>query len=254
MEQDLGGFAIAASAGENEPVERVPVVHRLPLSFDPLARFRSTEILRLPYTPASALPHAPSFERPEGSFTVRAFGNVVHRFLQFVSDSLAAGETPETLLANLSSWEPRLVAALRNEGVTPASSHREAPRALTALRNALVDPTGRWILSAHHSAASEHSIASVDASVLRADRIFAAGNEPLAEGENAIWVVDFKTTEQGSRSPERFSEDELLKYREQLERYASALRELSPQPRRIVLGLYYPLIPRLLHWISSETS
>jgi ATP-dependent exoDNAse (exonuclease V) beta subunit len=158
------------------------------------------------------------------------------------------------LVANLSSWEPRLVAALRNEGIAPGTSQREAPRALTALRNALTDPTGRWILSSHRSAASEHSIASLDASVLRADRTFVAGSEPFSEGEDSIWIVDFKTTEQGSRSPERFSKDELLKYREQLERYASALRELSPEPRRIVLGLYYPLIPRLLHWISSETS
>ena len=84
------GLAIAASASEIETMDRVPVVHRLPLSFDPLTRFRSAKNLRLPYTPASALPHAPSFERPEGSFAVRAFGNVVHRFLQFVSASLAS--------------------------------------------------------------------------------------------------------------------------------------------------------------------
>ena len=40
----------------------------------------------------------------------------------------------------------------------------------------------------------------------------------------------------------------------QLERYASVLRELSSEPRKIMLGLYYPLVPRLLHWISAETS
>jgi ATP-dependent exoDNAse (exonuclease V) beta subunit len=248
------GLAIAASATENEVAERAPVVHRLPLTFDPLARFLSAENPRLPYTPASALPHAPSFERPEGSFAVRAFGNVVHRFLQFLSASLAAGETPETLLANLPSWGPRILAALRNEGVAPATSQREAPRALSALRNALADPTGRWILSTHHAAATEHSIASFDASVLRADRTFLAGGSPLADGDDCLWIIDFKTTEQGSRSPERFEQDELLKYRPQLERYASVLRELSPEPRKIVLGLYYPLIPRLLHWISSESS
>jgi ATP-dependent exoDNAse (exonuclease V) beta subunit len=248
------GFAIAASATESEGTERVAVVHRLPLSFDPLARFTSAENLPLPYTPASALPHAPSFERPEGSFAVRAFGNVVHRFLQFLSARLAVGDTPEALLANLSSWKPRVLAALRNEGLAPATSERETPRALAALRNALADPTGRWILSTHHSATSEHSIASHNASVLRADRTFVAGGAPLIDGDNRIWIIDFKTTEQGSRSPERFEQDELLKYRAQLERYASVLSGLSPAPRQIMLGLYYPLIPRLLHWISSETS
>jgi ATP-dependent exoDNAse (exonuclease V) beta subunit len=252
-EQSAHALAIAASATESETTHRVPVVHRLPLSFNPLARFTSVENLRLPYTPASALPHAPSFERPEGSFVVRAFGNVVHRFLQFVSASLAAGDTAETLLDDLSSWKPRLVAALRNEGVAPEAAQREAPRALAALRNALEDPTGRWILSTHHSAASEHSIASLDASVLRADRTFQAGSAPLADGD-CIWIVDFKTTVQGSRSKEFFEQDELLKYRIQLERYASVWRELSSESPKILLGLYYPLIPRLLHWISSETS
>ena len=253
-EEPGNGLAIDASAIERKVTERVAVVHRLPLTFDPLARFLSTENLRLPYIPASALQNTPSFERPEGSFTVRAFGNVVHRFLQFISANLAAGDTPETLLADFSSWGPRLLAALRNEGVAPATSQREAPRVLAALRNALTDPTGRWILSNHPSSANEHSIASPDALVLRADRTFVAGGAPLAAGYDTIWIVDFKTTEQGSRSPERFEQDELLKYRAQLERYGSVSRELSFEPRQIALGLYYPLIPRLLHWISSETS
>ena len=254
IKEDRDGLAIAAAASEGEATEEVPVVHRLPLSFDPLARFISETNLRLPYKPASALPHAPSFERPEGSFAVRAFGNVVHRFLQFASASLAAGDTPETLLANLPSWEPRLFAALRNEGVARALAEREASRALAALHNSLTDPTGRWILSSRNSATSEHSISSLDSTVLRADRTFVAGDAPLADGDNSIWIVDFKTSEQGSRSAQRFEQDELLKYREQLERYASVLREFSAEPRQIVLGLYYPLIPRLLHWISSETS
>ena len=253
IKESTVGLAIAASAADTEVTTRAAVVHRLPLSFDPLARFRSAESTRLPYTPGFALTHAPSFERPEGSFAVRAFGNVVHRFLEHVSECVAAGIDPETLHANLSSWEPRLLAALRNEGVSPAISQREAPRALAALRNALMDPVGRWILSARRSAASEQSLTSLDSSVLRADRTFVAGDVPLADGDRCTWIVDFKTTEQGSRTSDRFAEEELLKYREQLERYASVLRELSPEPHKIVLGLYYPLIPRLLHWISSET-
>jgi len=252
--QSSKGFAMAASATEDESTQRAPVVHRLPLDFDPLARFLLPETLQLPYTPASALPHAPSFDRPEGSFAVRAFGNVVHRFLQFLSSSLSAGSAPDALLANLSSWEPRLVAALRNEGLAPGTSQREAPRALAALRNALLDPIGRWILSSHNTAASEHSITSLNSQLLRADRTFIAGGAPLTAGENTIWIIDFKTTEQGSRPAERFEQDELLKYREQLERYASVVRELSHEPRQIVLGLYYPLMSQLLHWISSDTS
>lgn len=246
--QSGNGLALAASTEEAE--QRVAIVRRLPLHFDPVARFTSTENFRLPYTPASALPHSPTFERPEGSFAVRAFGNVVHRFLQLVSGILAAGDTPDLLLSGLPSWEPRLIAALRNEGLSAAEARREMPRALTAVRNALEDPIGRWILSSRHSAASEHSVASLDSSLLRADRTFVAGPTPLAPGNNRLWIIDFKTTEQGSRSPEGFERDELLKYREQLERYAGVLRELSSTSERVMLGLYYPLIPRLLHWTS----
>jgi hypothetical protein len=179
---------------------------------------------------------------------VRAFGNTVHRFLQLVSSLLAAGDAPDALLGSIASWEPRLAAALRNEGLSSASAQRESPRALRALLTALEDPVGQWILSPHKSAVSEHSIASVGSSVLRADRTFVAGSAPLTAGDERIWIIDFKTTEQGSRSPERFEQDELLKYRYQLERYASVQRELSPVPRSISLGLYYPLVPRFLHW------
>lgn len=240
------GLALAASA--SEPARPVPMVHRLPLTFNPTARFTSADTLRLPYTPASALPHSPTFDRPEGSFSVRAFGNIVHRFLQLVSALLAADDHPDQLLRSVGSWEPRLIAALRNEGLSSASAVRESPRAIRALLNTLEDPIGRWILSPHRSAVSEHSIASADSSILRADRTFLAGSTPLAPGDDRIWIIDFKTTEQGSRSPERFEQDELLKYRDQLQRYASMQRDLCPVARSIGLGLYYPLIPRLLHW------
>jgi ATP-dependent exoDNAse (exonuclease V) beta subunit len=243
------GLALAAAADEDASLGRMPTVRRLPLEFDPVSRFRSQDNVVLPYTPASALPRAPSFERPEGSFAVRAFGNVVHRFLQLLSAKLAApGADADTLLAELPSWADRVSAGLRNEGLSPSSAQREATNALSALRNALEDPVGRWILSSHRAASSEHSISSLGSGVLRADRTFIAGALPLEEAGERIWIVDFKTTEQGSRSFERFEQEELLKYREQLERYASVLRDFAAEPLPVVLGLYYPRIPRLLSW------
>jgi ATP-dependent helicase/nuclease subunit A len=247
-----GGLALAASAGEVE--EHFPMVHRLPLNFDPVARFTSPANRKLPYTPASALPRSPNFARPEGSFGVRAFGNVVHRFLHLVSGILATGETPAALLSSIPKWEIRLIAALRNEGLSPTAAQREAPRAMAALRNTLEDPIGLWILSSHESAASERSVATLGSSTLRADRTFVAGPRPLMNGNDRIWIIDFKTTEQGARLSERFEQEERLKYREQLQRYADVLRELSSVPHNIIVGLYYPLIPRLLNWTDEGTS
>jgi hypothetical protein len=172
----------------------------------------------------------------------------VHRFLQLLASLIAEGRTADELLVELPAWEPRLGAALRNEGLAPNFAQREAPRALAALRNTLTDSVGRWILSANAGAASERSITLVDSSILRTDRTFMAGTSPLLDGSDRIWIVDFKTSEQGSRSAEQFQEEELLKYRGQLDRYAAVLRELSDSSREAIVGLYYPLIPRLLHW------
>jgi ATP-dependent exoDNAse (exonuclease V) beta subunit len=241
------GLTLAAAADGLVTQTSLPLVHRLPLDFAPMERFMREDTSRLPYTPAVELPHEPTFERPEGTFAVRAFGNVVHRFLQFLASRIAEGNTGDELLMELPAWGPRLNAALRNEGVAPALAEREVPRTLAALRNALTDPIGRWILAADNGAASERSIAMPDSTVLRADRTFVAGAAPLLSGD-CIWIIDFKTSESGSRSVERFEEEELLKYRAQLERYASVLRELSGSSRAIKLGLYYPLVPRLLHW------
>jgi hypothetical protein len=98
--------------------------------------------------------------------------------------------------------------------------------------------------------------------VLRADRTFIAGAQPSVgssaeasaeanpETGERLWIIDFKTTEQGSRSAERFEQEELLKYRHQLERYAAVVREFAPEPLPIALGLYYPLLPRLVSWLA----
>jgi ATP-dependent exoDNAse (exonuclease V) beta subunit len=242
-------LAIAAAAEPTPP----PTIQRLPLSFDPTARFTSAEAQRLNYTPASALAHRPAFDRPEGSFAVRAFGNVVHRYLQVLSAHLAEGKTPAALLAELPGWNARLTSSLRGEGLPPRLAVSEAARALRALTLTLGDPTGCWILSPHVAAASERDL-STSTLNLRVDRTFLAGPAPLSTGEDCIWIIDFKTTDPGSRSPEAFAAAEREKYSAQLEAYAAIRRNLPDGHLPIHLGLFYPLAPRLLHWPSEAPS
>jgi ATP-dependent exoDNAse (exonuclease V) beta subunit len=245
-----------AAAGEFVAVDAsartTPMIQRLPLSFDPSARFRAAKDHSLPYPAASALRQTATFERPEGSFAVRAFGNVVHRYLQVLAARLESGARCDDLLAELPSWESRLMASLRGEGLPPALATREAARAGRALGLALGDPVGRWILSPHASSASERALtmASPDARSLRVDRTFIAGDAPMVAGENCIWIVDFKTSEQGSRSDAAFEAAEVEKYRAQLEAYAALRRALPDGGLPIRLGLFYPLVPRLIHWLS----
>ena len=102
-------------------------------------------------------------------------------------------------------------------------------------------------------AASERAltVASLGARGLRVDRTFLAGPQPLSSGESHIWIVDFKTTLQGPRSDEEFEATEIAKYKAQLEAYAEVRRGLPDGNMPIQLGLFYPLLPRLLHWPSD---
>jgi ATP-dependent exoDNAse (exonuclease V) beta subunit len=248
-------FALAASgedAGTNATAGTGAMIQRLPLSLDPAVRFRSANQHRLAYPAASALRHAAAFERPEGSFAVRAFGNVVHRYLQVIATRLDRGASCDDLLAELPAWESRLMTSLRGEGLAPVLAAREAARARRALALTLGDPVGRWILSPQDSAASERALttASPDARSLRVDRTFIAGDEPLLSGQSCIWIIDFKTTEQGARSDAGFETAEIAKYRAQLEAYAALRRRLPDGHLPIRLGLFYPLVPRLIHWLS----
>ena len=249
-------FALAAAADvvQDELAKSMaPAVERLPLSFDPAARFREAKERRLSYPAASALRQTIAFDRPEGSFAVRAFGNVVHRYLQLVSVRLESNATCDELLAELPSWESRLTASLRGEGLPPGLLAREAVRAQRALALTLGDPVGRWILSPQASAASERAltVASPGSRGLRVDRTFLASARPLSIGENHLWIVDFKTTLQGSRSDDEFEATEIAKYKAQLEAYAELHRSLPDGDMPIQLGLFYPLLPRLLYWTSD---
>ena len=215
-----------------------------------MARFDIPPADRLPYPAAESLPHAPTFDRPEGSFAVRAFGNVVHRFLQLIATRLESGLTPDALLAELPQWQPRLFTVLRAEGIPPTVARRDAVRALAALQQSLADPEGRWLLSPHPSSSNEQPLTSAHLQDLRADRTFFAGPAPLSSGSSVFWIVDFKTATSHALAPEDFAAVELAKYRAQLETYARIRRTILPPGTPIRLALYYPLIPRLIHWES----
>jgi ATP-dependent exoDNAse (exonuclease V) beta subunit len=244
-------LALAASA---EPAH-APILQRLPLSFSPQARFQVPTPERLRYASADTLPQSPTFARPEGGFAARAFGNVVHRYLQVLATRLATGLSADDLLAELPTWPGRLEASFRGEGLPPVLAKRDAAQALRALDNIFTDPIGRWLLAPHPDAASERDLHS-PTGTLRVDRTFRAAETPLTPGDNTIWIVDFKTTEQGARSDEAFRAAELAKYAAQLEAYATLRRDLEPNgpdgTATIHLGLYYPLIPRLIHWTSGS--
>jgi ATP-dependent helicase/nuclease subunit A len=233
LPQNEPTFAIAASAGLS-PL----LIQRIPLD--------------LAVAPTPVLPYGlpqraafTNFDRPEGSFASRAFGNTVHAFLEQITLRLASG-IPNTALADeLPTWHPRIVQSLRASGLAPTQVDRLATRVMQALRNTLTNPEGQWILSPHPQATSESALTLSASSLisLRMDRTFRAGPTPLSPGDSHLWVIDYKTAALGGRNPQTFLDEQRETYRPQMESYANALITESHPVR---LALYYPLLPRLI--------
>ena len=249
------------SSAENAVIEDIaaagdeifdpPILQRLPLGFDPQKRFGTTKPISYGET---TLPlEGAHFARPEGSLEARAFGTAVHAFLELTSHRLASGATAEALLREIPSWGQRIAAVLRGEGLPPSSLEKRAAQVNTALSHVLQDAEGLWILSAHSEAGSEVALTSWadERRSVRLDRVFRAGPEPLAEGDDCTWIVDYKTTTHGQEGIEAFLEEERAKYSPQMDTYARMLKNTAPA-RPICVGLYYPMLPKLIWWTPES--
>jgi ATP-dependent exoDNAse (exonuclease V) beta subunit len=69
---------------------------------------------------------------------------------------------------------------------------------------------------------------------LRIDRTF-------VDGEGVRWIVDWKTSSHEGGDREAFLDNELARYRGQLERYARVMKVFDPD-RPLRVGLYFPLL------------
>ena len=226
------------------------LLYRLPLSFAPLHRFSP---VKATVRPGAATTFSDAFQRPEGSFDARALGNAIHIFLDLLSQKLAAGIAPSDLLEQLSDWPPRISAVVRSFGLSPRDVERLSQKVQEALLATLNDPTGLWILGPHMEAFSERALVawSEERSSIRLDRIFRAGAEPFATGNDYLWIVDYKTTPYSGSEPAQFFSHQREKYKAQLQAYTRML-ENSTNSQRVRVGLYYPMLPGFTWWIAGE--
>jgi hypothetical protein len=233
------------AAGADEQA-RPAMLQRLPLSFDSLRRFAAEGSVS---DVDGAIP-PPQFERPEGSFEARAFGNVVHAFAEMLAKRLEDGSNVDVLLREIAGWTPRIAAVLRGDGLAPAVVDRLVARVKTALGNLLKDAEGLWVISPHRDATSEFGLTSWNErrSSVRLDRVFFAGPRPLDGGSDCLWIVDYKTATHGREGVEEFLAGERLKYKAQMEIYARMRRDRASSSERLRVGLYYPMLPRLVWW------
>jgi ATP-dependent helicase/nuclease subunit A len=245
---------IAASGG-NEP-SRPAILQRLPSSFEPRARLMTKQ--KLSYGEDFVVRGPAHFERPQGSFEARAFGNVVHAFLDILTKQLSYEIGVDALLHEVAEWSPRIRAVLRGDGLPPTVVERLVTRVKAALNNILQDVKGLWVLSARYEASSEYALTSwaERRSSVRLDRVFFAGSEPLKGGNDYLWIVDYKTSTHGREGVDEFLAKERAKYGPQMEAYGRMMHD-RVQAGKLRVGLYYPALPRLIWWqpeLSSKES
>jgi ATP-dependent helicase/nuclease subunit A len=163
--------------------------------------------------------------------TARRVGTLVHETLE----RFGRGALPS--LAELPALRPRLVSRLEALGLEAEQANASAEVALRAIAGTLSDSRGRWLFDpAHTEANSELALSGLrGAQIVNViiDRTF-------VDAEGTRWVVDFKTSPHEGGDRESFLDEEVKRYRGQLQRYAHFVRGLGPQPVRA--GLYYPLL------------
>ncbi len=154
--------------------------------------------------------------------TVRHAGIVVHAWLQRIAEDQLAGWDAK----RVDSLRARFSSDLQRRGVAPGELDRALGIVVCALKNALSDERGRWLLGPHPVAHNEHRLRNRERS-FRIDRYF-------EDEKGAKWVVDYKTSEHEGGGIEAFLDEQRERYAAQLDGYAEAVGGA----RR---GLYFPL-------------
>jgi ATP-dependent exoDNAse (exonuclease V) beta subunit len=190
------------------------------------------------------------YARHEGGLLSRALGSAVHALLEELSRLRATNDWTAARAA-LQQFEPRIAAQVRAAGIEQSKAAGIAAQALQLALNASRSPQAQWILSPHPGAASEVRWAGVVAGSLRTvrvDRVFRAGFDPMSEGQNAWWIVDYKTAHADNLDPATEMPKLHSLFAPQIEAYAQVLRNLRGQDAVIRAGLYYPRMVLLDWW------
>ncbi len=240
--------SIAASGDGNLLVMPSPgrpaILRRLPANFELPA---SNTVAHSSQSPVGASDLQTNL-RHEGGLLSRALGNAVHKLLEELAHLRATHDWTSARSA-LAHLQPNIAAQIRAAGVDRNHAESIAAKAIDFALKASHDSHGQWILSPHADADSEASWAGIVAGGLRTvrvDRIFRAGLEPLSEGADAWWIIDYKTAY--ADHPSQASLPQLRKlFAPQLDSYAEIVRNLHGKDSLIRAGLYYPRM-LLLDW------
>ncbi|MBF0626048.1 MAG: UvrD-helicase domain-containing protein [Magnetococcales bacterium] len=216
----------------------------LPVAPPPLLRFPAA--WRPPAPAAGLEPLSMAEEGPAAAIpfdwagaTVRAVGRVTHRWLQRMAREGAAAWSAERVTAS----RELCAAQLAGEGVPEEELAAAVAQVRAALNNCLVDDRGRWLLFEDHpEAATELALTGVSGGRL----VRVVLDRTFVDRQGQRWIVDYKTGLHLGGDREGFLDNEVARYRGQLESYAALLATRERRPIR--LGLYFPLLPGWREW------
>ena len=169
----------------------------------------------------------------------RHVGTVAHGWLQRIAEDGLHGWDA----ARVDALEQALRRQLAALGVAEGGLKEAAQRVAQALRDALSDERGRWLLGPQREARNEYRMSTCREGVLRhlvIDRTF-------VDAQGRRWIVDYKTSPHLGGDREAFLDRERDRYRAQLEAYAAAFAPGTP----LCFGLYFPLLGGWREWVQG---
>ena len=164
--------------------------------------------------------------------SARCLGIVLHRIFQ----SIATEGIEKWSTERVNQMKPKIKTALLGEGLPLEQTENALKQAIKGISNTLKDPIGRWILSNHDQAENEYPLTFLSENHFTRniiDRTFV---------EDGIrWIIDYKTSRHDGDSLKTFLDSEVNRYKPQLDRYESLLKDFG-EFREIKKALYFPLL------------
>ncbi len=242
------GEITTIAAGENNVtvMSRPTIMHRLPPDFEAATTVGAS---LSPIESVIGLGEA-AYQRHEGGLFSRSLGNAVHKLLEELARLRLSLDWDSSLKA-LENIRPRITATVRSTGISLTQAEDISSQAFNIARSASRDTFGQWILSPHSEAASESGwagIAGGSLRLVRVDRLFRAGLEPLQPGDDALWIIDYKTAQADKLDAQSALPEFHATYRPQLQAYADVLRNLYGPQVQLRAGLYFPRMSLFDWW------
>jgi ATP-dependent exoDNAse (exonuclease V) beta subunit len=232
---------LGAIAGESAPeLSRRPPLRRTPAGW---VRGPWPAAPKISSHPVPRAATDPMVDFDWATETARHVGTVVHRELQSLARDGTEAVTTEAL--RRLRWRDELAEL----GVPPALRPAAVERVAAAVERTLANERGRWLLErGRRSSMSEFALTGM----VGGELVRAVIDRSFVDEAGIRWIVDYKTSSHEGAGLESFLDNEQERYRPQLEKYASLMQRLGPEPVR--LGLYFPLLDAWREWPAARST